>query len=120
MQWVKYLEERILYDQSLGKMLLILPNFLVCKFCGKAQFPHSFGQITRIYVEINFCAFPQNFDTGKLGEIIVFLRSECFPVSGTKHASQAHAEPRKTSKMESFTNYVTAESRKILLQRSPS
>ena len=21
---------------------LILPNFLVCKFCGKAQYPHRF------------------------------------------------------------------------------
>ena len=24
-----------------------LPNFLVCKFCGKEQFPHSFGQKQR-------------------------------------------------------------------------
>ena len=32
------------------------------KVCGKTQFPHSFGQI----------AFPQNFHTGKLGEVTVF------------------------------------------------
>ena len=27
------------------------PNFMVWKFCGKAQFPHSFGQIARNYAE---------------------------------------------------------------------
>ena len=48
----------------------ISPNFLVWKFCGKAQFPHSFGRIARNYAET---AFPQNFDTRKLGEITVFF-----------------------------------------------
>ena len=28
-----------------SKNTIILPNFLVWKFCGKAQFPHSFGRI---------------------------------------------------------------------------
>ena len=37
-------------------------NFLVRKFCGKAQFPHSFGN----------CAFQQNFQTRKLCEITAF------------------------------------------------
>ena len=46
----------------------ILPNFLVWEFCGKAQFPHSFGQIPRNSAET---AFPQNFQTRKLGEISV-------------------------------------------------
>ena len=32
--------------QKLSQTLLKKPNFLVWKFCGKAQFPHSFGQIT--------------------------------------------------------------------------
>ena len=41
----------------------ISPNFMVWKFCGKAQFPHSFGRFARN------CAFPQNFHTMKLGEI---------------------------------------------------
>ena len=46
---------------------VILPNFLVWKFCGKAQFLHSFGQFP--------CetAFPQNFHTRQLGEIRVFF-----------------------------------------------
>ena len=39
------------------------------KFCGKAQFPHSFGWITRSYTET---VFPQNFHTRKLSEITVF------------------------------------------------
>ena len=30
---------------------VISPNFLVWKFCGKAQFPHSFGRIARNYAE---------------------------------------------------------------------
>ena len=50
------------------KNTAISPDFLVCKFCGKAQFPHSFGR--------NY-AFPQNFHTRKSGEITVF-----FAVSG--------------------------------------
>ena len=30
---------------------VISPNFLVWKFCGKTQFPHSFGRFTRSYAE---------------------------------------------------------------------
>ena len=45
------------------------PKFLVWKFCGKAQFSHSFGRFARNYAET---AFPQNFITRKLGEIMVF------------------------------------------------
>ena len=42
-------------------------NFLVWEFCGKAQFPHSFGRIAQI------CSnFQQNFPTRKLGTIPVF------------------------------------------------
>ena len=33
------------------KNTVILPNFVVWKFCGKAQFPHSFGRIVRNYAE---------------------------------------------------------------------
>ena len=39
------------------------PKFLVWKFCGKAQFSHSFGRFARNYAET---AFPQNFITRKL------------------------------------------------------
>ena len=39
---------------------VISPNFLVFKFCGKSQFPHSFGRN---------CTFPKNFNTRELGEI---------------------------------------------------
>ena len=34
-----------------AKNTVISSDFLVWKFCGKAQFPHSFGQIARNYVE---------------------------------------------------------------------
>ena len=33
------------------KNTVISPNFLVWKFCGKAQFPNSFGQIAQNYAE---------------------------------------------------------------------
>ena len=35
-----------------AKNTVISPNSLVWQFCGKAQFPHSFGRITRNYAEI--------------------------------------------------------------------
>ena len=47
-----------------AKNTVISPNFLVWKFCGKAQFPHSL---------CGNCALPQNFHTRKLGEITVFF-----------------------------------------------
>ena len=47
----------------IAKTPVISPNFLVWKFCGKAQIPHSCGN----------CAFPQNFHTRKSGEITVFF-----------------------------------------------
>ena len=34
-----------------AKNTVILPDFLVCKFCGKAQFSHSFGRFARNYAE---------------------------------------------------------------------
>ena len=50
------------YTEYTTKNTVISPNFLVWKFGGKAQFPHSFGR----------CAFPQNFHTRKFREITVF------------------------------------------------
>ena len=35
----------------LQKNTEISPNFLVWKFCGKAQFSHSFGQFAQNYAE---------------------------------------------------------------------
>ena len=49
-----------------GKYTVISPDFLVWKFCGKAQFPHSFGRWGN-------CTFPQNFHARKSGEITVFF-----------------------------------------------
>ena len=46
-------------EEPTAKNPVISPNFLVWKFCGKAQFPH--------------CAFPQNLHTRKLGEITGFF-----------------------------------------------
>ena len=34
-----------------AKNTVISPNFMVWKFFGKAQFPHSFGRIARNYAE---------------------------------------------------------------------
>ena len=63
-----------------SKNTVIPPNFLVWKFCGKGQFPHSFGQFARKFCGkairpklCGNCAFPQNFHTRKLGEIAVFF-----------------------------------------------
>ena len=44
-----------------AKNTVISPDFLVCKFCEKAQF--LCGK----------CSFPQNFHTRKLGETTVFF-----------------------------------------------
>ena len=49
------------------KNTAISPNFLVWKFCGKAQF-----WFTKNYAETK-CAFLQNFHTRKLGKIAVFF-----------------------------------------------
>ena len=54
-----------------AKNPVISPNFLGWKFCGKAQFLHSFGRIARNYAET--VPVPQNFHTTKLGEITGFF-----------------------------------------------
>ena len=33
--------------KAYAKNTVISPNFLVWKFCGKAQFPHSFGRFAQ-------------------------------------------------------------------------
>ena len=37
--------------KSTAKNIVISPNFLVWKFCEKAQFPHSFERFSRNYAE---------------------------------------------------------------------
>ena len=37
--------------RNTAKNTVISPNYLVWKFCGKAQFPHSLGRITRNHAE---------------------------------------------------------------------
>ena len=36
---------------ELRKNIVISPNILVWKFCGKLQFPHSFGRFTQNYAK---------------------------------------------------------------------
>ena len=53
------------------KNTVVSPDFLVWKFCGKAQFPHSFRQIAPKLC--GNCAFQQNFHIRKSGETMVFF-----------------------------------------------
>ena len=48
------------FNRYTAKNPVISPDFLVWKFCGKAQFPHNFGLFAR-------------FHTRKLGEITEFF-----------------------------------------------
>ena len=48
-----------------AKNTVILPNFMVQKFCGKAQSANC-SKLS------GSCPFPQNFDTRKFSEITVF------------------------------------------------
>ena len=53
---------------------VISPNFLLWKFCEKAQFPHSFGRFAQNYTET--VAFHKISARGNLGEITVFFAVE--------------------------------------------
>ena len=63
----------MLRKDTMQKNAVILPNFPVGKFCGKAQFLHSFGRCLKL---CGNCAFPQNFHTRKLGENYGIFRSD--------------------------------------------
>ena len=58
-----------------SKNTAIPPDLIVLKFCGKAQFPHSFGRIARNYAET---VLFQNSDTRKSGEIAVLFKMLLF------------------------------------------
>ena len=47
----KYVNHRTWLTHNTAKNTIISPNFLVWKFCGKAQFPYNFGWIARSYTE---------------------------------------------------------------------
>ena len=47
--WIERLPE--LCQDYTTKNTVISPDFLVRKFCGKAQFPHSFGRFARKYMD---------------------------------------------------------------------
>ena len=72
------------------KNAVISPNFLVWKFCGKAQFSHSFGRIARNYPEtVAFCKISTPGNQVKLRhfsqwEILTLTRSELFERSNKK------------------------------------
>ena len=51
-----------------AKNTVISPIFLVWKFCGKAQFSYTANRPKLC----GNCAFPQNFHSRKLGELMVF------------------------------------------------
>ena len=40
--------KRTIFTEATVKNTVISPNFLAWKFCGKAQFPHSFGRLAKI------------------------------------------------------------------------
>ena len=53
------------------KNTVISPNFLVWKFYGKEQFPHSFGRFAKNYAET--VAFHKISTPAKLCEITIFF-----------------------------------------------
>ena len=63
-----------LSDTSTAKNLVISPDFLVLKFCGKAQFPHSFRQFARKYAE-TVTARKTIFSLSKCSEKIIFPKN---------------------------------------------
>ena len=72
---LKFLITQVIVMKSITLILteqnaIISPNFLVWKYCGKAQFPYSFGRIARNYAEA--VPFRKNFHTRKLVEITAF------------------------------------------------
>ena len=60
------------------KNIVISRDFLVWKFCGKAQFSQFWASRLKL---CGNCAFPQNFQTRKSGEIMVFF-AVYFPAFG--------------------------------------
>ena len=63
-------------DTNTAKNTLILPNFLVWKFCGKAQFPHSFWQLARNYAET--VPFHKISTTGNQVKLLYFSQWNLF------------------------------------------
>ena len=71
------------------KNTVISPNFMVCKFSGKVQFPQGFGQVARNYAETTF---PQNFHPRKLDKItVLFAKSDDHNLTSKKPSSQSRS-----------------------------
>ena len=55
-------------------MTVISPNFLVCIFCAKAQFPQSFGRIVQNFAEaMPFCKISTPGNQMKLPNFTLWL-----------------------------------------------
>ena len=69
---IQNLFSQIILDKFwyLLSITVISPDFLVRKFCRKAQFRYNFERAAR---NCRNCAFPQNFHTTKSGEFTVFF-----------------------------------------------
>ena len=65
---IKVTDETLVCRVFTAKNNVILPNFLVWKFCGKAQFPQSFRRFAHNIVETTF---QQNFHSRKFDDITV-------------------------------------------------
>ena len=82
-----------LYSKSTAKNTVISLDFLVLKFCGKAQFPHSFGRIVRNYEET--VLFRKISTLGNQMKLRYFSQwSSCQPLSIALDKSK---EPPRTS-----------------------
>ena len=66
-----------------AKNTVLSPDFLMWKFCGKAQFPHSFEQIARNYAEtMPFCKISTPGNQVKL-----WYFSQCYILHSLKFTS---------------------------------
>ena len=72
------------------KNAVISPDFMVRKFCGKVQFPHSFRQITQNYARtVPFHKFPDQEIRWNYG----ILRSACNGFRNTKLVRKCCCNP---------------------------
>ena len=64
-----------------AKSTVISPDFLVWRFCGKAQFPHSFGRFARSYVvTVPYCKISTPGNQVKIRNFSqCYLKSSFFP-----------------------------------------
>ena len=61
-----------------AKNTVISPDFLMWKFCGEAQFPHSFGRFAQNYTET--VPFRKIFTPGNQVKLRYFSQWQMFPL----------------------------------------